>query len=154
MNPPKNPQAFAKHLRSLRARRRERTTAFRTLGRSRSALTSKQRIEILEKTGNRCHVCGIRIKRTEKWHADHVLPHSGGGGSTIDNYLPSCALCNRNRWHMLPEEVQAVLKLGVFVRNEIERGTSLGQGIAEQYVKKEQRKLNTAISHSLPGIKG
>ena len=42
---------------------------------------------------------------------------------------------------MLPEEVQAVLKLGVFVKNEIEKDTSLGQRLAEQYVKKEQRRL-------------
>ena len=76
----------------------------------------------------------------ENWHADHVQPHSGGGESSIRNYLPSCALCNRNRWHMLPEEVQAVLKLGVFAKNEIEKETPLGQALAEKYVKKEQRR--------------
>ncbi len=42
---------------------------------------------------------------------------------------------------MLPEEVQAVLKLGVFVKNEIEKDTPLGQELAEQYVKKEQRRM-------------
>ena len=41
---------------------------------------------------------------------------------------------------MLPEEVQAVLKLGVFVKNEIEKNTPLGQTVAEQYVKKELRR--------------
>jgi 5-methylcytosine-specific restriction endonuclease McrA len=111
MKAPRSPQAFAKCLRKLHDRRRKRTIEFRTHGRNRSALTPNQRNEILSKTGNRCHVCGIKIKKTESWHADHVLPHSGGGKSVIDNYLPSCALCNRNRWHMLPEEIQAVLKL-------------------------------------------
>ena len=43
---------------------------------------------------------------------------------------------------MLPEEVQAVLKLGVFVRNEIEKETQLGQSLAEQYVKKEKQRQN------------
>lgn len=140
MKAPRSPNAFAKRLRNLRARRRERTKEFRALGRSRSALTADQRKKILGKTGNRCHVCGIKIKRAEKWHADHVLPHSGGGENSIDNYLPSCALCNRNRWHMLPEEIQAVLKLGVFVKNEIEKETPLGRALAEKYVKKEQRR--------------
>ena len=142
MKAPRSPQAFARRLRKLRASRRERTGEFRVLGRKRSALTSKQRKEILAKTGSRCHVCGIKIKRTESWQTDHVLPHSGGGKSTIDNYLPSCALCNNYRWHMLPEEVQAVLKLGVFVRNEIEKETQLGQSLAEQYVKKEKQRQN------------
>jgi hypothetical protein len=140
MKAPRSPQAFAKCLRKLHDRRRKRTIEFRTHGRNRSALTPNQRNEILSKTGNRCHVCGIKIKKTESWHADHVLPHSGGGKSVIDNYLPSCALCNRNRWHMLPEEIQAVLKLGVFVKNEIEKNTPLGQRLAEQYVKREQRR--------------
>jgi hypothetical protein len=140
MKAPQSPQAFADRLRKLHTRRRERTTEFRTQGRSRSVLTSSQRNEILSKTGNRCHVCGIKIKKSESWHADHVLPHSGGGKSVIDNYLPSCALCNRNRWHMLPEEIQAVLKLGVFVKHEIEKDTALGQRLAEQYVKREQRR--------------
>ena len=140
MKAPRTPQAFAKHLRSMRAKRRDRTAEFREQGRSRSALTSNQRKEILAKTGNRCHVCGIKIKRTESWHADHIQPHSGGGECAVDNFLPSCALCNRNRWHMLPEEIQVVLSLGVFVKNEIEKDTALGQRLAEQYVKKEQRR--------------
>ena len=140
MKAPRHSQAFAERLRKLHARRRERTVQSRTLGRSRSTLTLNQRKEILAKTGNRCHVCGIKIKRTESWHADHIQPHSGGGECAIDNFLPSCALCNRNRWNMLPEEIQIVLKLGVFVKNEIEKDTALGQRLAEQYVKKEQRK--------------
>jgi 5-methylcytosine-specific restriction endonuclease McrA len=123
MEAPRSPQAFAKRLRNMRARRRKRTIEFRTLGRSRSALASNLRKEILAKTGNRCHVCGIKIKKAELWHADHILPHSGGGEGVIDNYLPSCSVCNRNRWHMLPEEIQAVLKLGVFANNEIEKNT-------------------------------
>ena len=140
MKAPRSPQAFAKRLRDLRTKRRRRTEEFREYGRSRSALSTNQRKEILAKTGNRCHVCGIKIKRSESWHADHILPHSGGGEGTIDNYLPSCALCNKYRWHMLPEEVQAVLKLGVFVKNEIEKNTPLCQTVAEQYVKKELRR--------------
>lgn len=116
INVPRSALSFANRIRALRARRLERTTEFKALGKARSALTSKQRKEILAKTGKRCHVCGVKIKSTESWHADHVLPHSGGGAGTIDNYLPSCATCNNYRWHMLPEEVQTVMKLGVFVR--------------------------------------
>ena len=41
---------------------------------------------------------------------------------------------------MLPEEIQTVLKLGVFVKNEIVKNIQLGQQLAEQYVKKEQRR--------------
>jgi hypothetical protein len=46
---------------------------------------------------------------------------------------------------MLPEEVQAVLKLGVFAKNEIEKNTQLGQWLAEQYVKKEQRRQKSLV---------
>jgi hypothetical protein len=41
---------------------------------------------------------------------------------------------------MLPEEIQSVLKLGVFAKNEIEKETPLGEALAEKYVKKEQRR--------------
>jgi hypothetical protein len=59
----------------------------------------------------------------EIWQADHVLSHSGGGASTEENYLPAHILCNNYRWHYTAEELQQILKLGVWTRTQIQKLT-------------------------------
>ena len=103
----------------------------------RQVLTSNERVQILEKTDNRCHVCGTLI--TGKFHADHVKCHSSGGDHNIANYLPSCESCNRYRWHYSSEEIQFILKIGVWVRSQIEKETKLGQTMAEAFVGHESK---------------
>lgn len=72
------------------------------------------------------------------WHADHVLAHSTGGRSDIDNYLPAHALCNNYRWDFSEEEFQHILKLGVWVRSQIERRSTLGMAVATKYLAYER----------------
>lgn len=74
----------------------------------------------------------------EKWQADHVLAHSGGGGHSLQNYLPAHAVCNNYRWDYGPQEFQAILKLGVWLRTQIERGTKIGALAGESFVKHER----------------
>jgi hypothetical protein len=54
--------------------------------------------------------------------------------------LPSCHTCNNYRWHYLPEEIQWILKLGVFAKTQIENQTDVGMTLAEAFLKKELRK--------------
>jgi len=55
----------------------------------RKSLTADECREILRKTGKRCHICGGKIKRGQKWQADHILAHAHGGKHSLDNYLPA-----------------------------------------------------------------
>src|SRR5215210_5376567 len=59
----------------------------------RTALTKTQRELVLDKTGGRCHVCGIELE-INNFHADHVKPHITGGLHDVNNFLPSCSTCN------------------------------------------------------------
>lgn len=135
---PNTPALFVQLLRDLRQVRRERKSAQRPLGLKRKALSATERKTILGKTGGRCHVCGGVI--SGPWHADHVFPHSGGGEHETDNYLPAHALCNNYRWDYTAEEFQQILKLGVWIRTQIERETSIGLRVAVQYVAHESRR--------------
>jgi hypothetical protein len=123
-------------LRALRAERRSRKTAQKQLPRRRRPLSSVERQGINAKTAGRCHICGGLVD--EGWQADHVLAHSGGGGPEIDNYLAAHTLCNNYRWDYLPQEFQAILKLGVWARTQIEKNTSLGQQLASAFVAHEK----------------
>lgn len=87
------------------------------------------RAAVLARDGYRCRYCGIPVVSADIWkiahelypgvvpwhgrdpakqHAafqclwlqyDHVVPHSHGGLSSVDNVVISCALCNFGKWN-------------------------------------------------------
>ena len=107
-------------------------------GARRKALTAGIRKDIEQKTGGRCHICGGTLQ--QDWVVDHVSPHSGGGDDEISNALPACRLCNNYKWDYLPEEFQMILKLGVWVRTQVEKGRGLGPDIAREFTEYEARR--------------
>jgi hypothetical protein len=62
-----------------------------------------------------------------------VLAYSVGGGHAVDNYLPAHVTCNNYRWDYTAAEFQEILKLGVWTRTQVERGTSVGREIASKF---------------------
>jgi len=51
--------------------------------------------DILFRIANgRCQRCGVELTAEMAWHADHVIPHSRGGRTTISNGQALCPLCN------------------------------------------------------------
>ena len=132
---PRSETRYAAILRKYRLRRRHAREVAEGGGLVlRRGLSSEQRQQILAKTARRCHICGGRIKRNDTWQADHVLAHSVGGGHSIDNYLPAHSLCNHYRWDYSSEEFQEILKLGVWIRTQIERRTKIGRAAGERYL--------------------
>jgi 5-methylcytosine-specific restriction endonuclease McrA len=132
---PSTPEEFADFLHQLRLVRRRRKESLRASNPPRQAVSAAERRLIFGKTGGRCHICGGTISGA--WHADHVFPHSGGGVHAADNYLPAHALCNNYRWDYTPDEFQHILKLGVWLRTQIERKTALGLRVAKSYLASE-----------------
>ena len=130
---------FAAHLKQLRAARKGRVLAEKQTRRTRRALSGAARAEILRKAGGRCHICGGLIEEND-WEADHVFAHSAGGRHSLDNYLPAHSLCNNYRWHYDAEEFQWILKLGVWLRTEIERARPLGRDSAERFVSYDRNR--------------
>src|SRR5262249_11663741 len=128
--------AFAKRLSKLRAQRRrikirERQRRIKLgeqqslVRRKRKSLTPAERDEILTKSDRRCHICGGLI--SDKWQADHVWARSTGGKHLVDNYLAAHSLCNNYRWDYGSEEFQWILKIGVFMRTQIENKRPIGR---------------------------
>ena len=136
--------SFSKHLARLHERRRARTKERGRRGR-RPRLSAEARAEVLKSTGARCHICGGTIGADDRWTADHVLPYSQGGGAGVENHLPAHGVCNNYRWHYTPEELQWILKLGVWTRSLIEKQDPLALELADRFVAYEHRRESRRI---------
>ena len=80
------------------------------------------------------------------WQADHVNSHAHGGAHAEDNYLAAHPLCNNYRWHYLPEELQIVMKLGVWAKAQAEKGTPIGMEIAERFSTHERSRERRRVA--------
>jgi 5-methylcytosine-specific restriction endonuclease McrA len=63
----------------------------------------KQRMNVWRKHGKRCYWCGCPLNDKSKgcrFTIDHIIPRANGGGSTMDNMVPSCRKCNLRKGHM------------------------------------------------------
>ena len=126
---------------------------FRELRQQRDQRNAKQRLEpkqprvkldrsaILEKTAGRCHICGGHIDSHSYWEADHVFPSSGGGPSDIGNYLAAHGLCNTAKWDQSGEELQWVLKIGVWAKKQMEGSSELGGRMLSLFWNHEQKRV-------------
>lgn|GEM_PF-671534 len=103
---------------------------------------------ILEKTAGRCHICGGVIASGSYWEADHVFPSSGGGPSDIGNYLPAHGLCNGAKWDQSGEELQWVLKIGVWAKKQMESDSELGSTMLRRFWMQEQNRVKRQKSAS------
>jgi len=102
----------------------------------RAALTKVERDRILAKTDSHCHICGKKLDK-DNFQSDHVKAYIAGGAHAENNYLPSCSTCNNYRWHYGSEEIQIILKLGVWAKTKIMNDPLFGLEIANQFVKHE-----------------
>ena len=55
--------------------------------------SAEQRKEIYNKSGGSCVFCAIELSKTN-FHADHIVPYSQGGKTTVDNGQALCTSCN------------------------------------------------------------
>jgi hypothetical protein len=139
MDEPKVPASAARLTRRFwRLHQARKKRHHKNRGVRREALTKAERVKILDSTDRRCHICGGRIR--SKWQADHVLAHSGGGRHSLENYLPAHRLCNNYRWDYSPEEFQWILKLGVWLRTQIELDTTLGNAARDKFYDYDLRR--------------
>ncbi len=133
---PASPEELANRLQILHEERKRLTRTSRRL-----SLNRAQRSVVLAKTASRCHLCGGEIT-DRKFAADHVLAHATGGAHAIDNYLPAHGLCNGCRWFYSPEEVQWILKMGVWARKQMEKQTAIGEQMLRKFLQHETATRN------------
>jgi hypothetical protein len=139
--------AFAAMLLTLHAQRKNRVAAGRDNCIRRARLSTADRGEVRSKTGGRCHICGGPID-ADDWEADHILARSSGGEHSAENYLPAHPICNNYRWHYGAEEFQWILKIGVWMRTQIEKETPVGREAGQQFCTHEVRRSERRKSNS------
>ena len=130
--------------RLIKERESKKSKALRTY-----ALTKKDRYLIWDKTDGHCHICGREVDK-DGYEADHVKNHSGGGSDLAENFLAACRTCNNYRWHYSPEEIQWILKLGVWAKTQIDHNNGIGKKIAEGFIKYEVSRENRRKKPRLP----
>jgi 5-methylcytosine-specific restriction endonuclease McrA len=136
---PETIESFSKYLQELRSKREKRKKLRKASLGNRRRLKSKERDEILSKTGKRCHICGGIIEN--KWEADHVLSYSGGGENIVENFLPAHSMCNNYRWNYISAEFHEILRMGVWLRTQIERKTTIGKKAGNEFIKHEKQRI-------------
>jgi len=58
------------------------------------AFSESERIVIWRKAFMKCQSCEVNISSLTAMHADHIVPHSKGGLTTIENAQCLCSSCN------------------------------------------------------------
>lgn len=130
-----SPEKFAAHLHKLCSDRMNEKQGFRDQV-TRKAPSAALREEILAKTAGMCHICGDKLE--DSWHADHISHHSKRGPHEVANYLPAHPQCNSSRKGFDPEEIQWIMKLGVWLRTQIQNETDLGKNAAVKFLAHER----------------
>ena len=138
---PENSLIFSEYLYDLFQKRVEGKNYHRKNRANRKSLSKTERLKVLNKTDGKCHICGGDVEQ-EKWQADHVLAYSGGGNHGVENYLPAHGLCNHYRWDYLPEEFHEILRLGVWLRTQIQNETKVGFDAADKFLKYEHQRIS------------
>lgn len=89
------------------------------------SLSKKKRLKVYEKYGHCCAYCGCYLKYSEM-QVDHIKPMCRGNGGgfvpndlqgedVMDNYNPSCRMCNFRKGMLRIEEFRAELSRGLEV---------------------------------------
>ena len=58
--------------------------------------SAEQRKQIYANSDGSCMLCGVELSETN-FHADHILPYSKGGNTTLENGQALCTACNRRK---------------------------------------------------------
>jgi 5-methylcytosine-specific restriction endonuclease McrA len=112
-------------------------------------ITNSKLIAVFNKTNGHCHFCGdpvmlekYGVKDVDEngaWEADHVIQKAKGGSKEYENCLPSCARCNRLRWHRKGIDLRELIYLGLIAKDEIKKETEIGKKITELKNKRDNQ---------------
>lgn len=98
-----------------------------------SSTTSKlEKKEIFDQTNGICHICGIHLK-IDKFS----ITTSISTNSEIKK-MPACLTCKKNYDKYLPDEIRWAMKIGLWIKTQIEFETDLGNEVALRIVEEEK----------------
>lgn len=68
--------------------------ALRKRARSKAEVAVGLRFKVFQRDNFRCRYCGVSVEDGAILHADHVIPQSKGGPTTLENLVTACFNCN------------------------------------------------------------
>jgi len=60
-------------------------------------IRARLRFKVFQRDGFKCNFCGYGSTDGVKLHADHIIPFSKGGKTTLENLQTLCSLCNQGK---------------------------------------------------------
>ena len=114
------------------------------------SFTAMQRIELFSRSGGHCQSCSAPITLTD-FHADHVIPWSKGGKTTLANGQALCRNCNLAKSDTMTIPYQMHLPAGWSLRAWQEEFINRFLHSAIQQINKPPAEINAFILHAFPG---
>lgn len=82
---------------------------------------STKKNRVWNTTRGHCHLCGEKLRKSEPWQMDHLVPRAAGGLDNEWNLLPICGFCNRIKKAARTYQMRRVLMYGRYCLNEATR---------------------------------
>lgn len=82
----------------------------------RVAKGNNKKARVWNKTLGHCHLCGEKLKKSEPWQIDHLVPRAHDGPDDEWNLLPICGFCNRIKKAARTYTMRRVLMYGAVPR--------------------------------------
>lgn len=109
-----------------------------------------QRMAMLLRSGGKCESCGVAIELSS-FHADHIVPWSKGGPTTLSNAQALCRSCNLAKSSTMTVPFHNHLPPGWSLRKWQEEFINRFYASALQQVGKPPVEINAFILHAFPG---
>ncbi len=109
-----------------------------------------QRIEIFGHSEGRCQSCDAEITLSN-FHADHVIPWSRGGKTSLSNAQALCQPCNLAKSSKMTIPFQNHLPPGWALRSWQEEFIQRFFSSALQQISKTPAEIDAFILHAFPG---
>lgn len=68
------------------------------------------KLQLLWEYGNRCAICGKKIRNLDDLTVDHIIPKAKGGKNLISNCQLAHKICNELKNDTLPDEYERMLR--------------------------------------------
>ena len=109
-----------------------------------------QRMAMFLQSGGNCQRCGVAIQLST-FHADHIVPWSKGGPTTLSNAQALCPTCNLAKSSTMTVPFHNHLPPGWTLRNWQEEFINRFYASALQQIGKPPSEVKAFILHAFPG---
>ena len=109
-----------------------------------------QRMAIYLNSDGKCQLCQAPITLSD-FHADHIVPWSKGGPTTLSNAQALCSSCNLSKSSTMTVPYQNHLPPGFILRDWQEEFVNRFYASALQQIGKPPAEIQAFILHAFPG---